>query len=167
MSRVLPGLVALVLIASATGLAEARRVRLKSTRDAQATLARWQARAARPGQSARCAACNRFGLGIARALVKQRALGGAGKGIFSGTDPATGARKVVHLELVAEKAGVMTLRVETVDGDQDGASVTREFREQTAGRGDYRSTDGQARFRLIRGRGIFDYHDTTFAGDPQ
>ncbi len=162
-------LAALALVAAflaAPAAAEARRVRLKSTRDPVATLARWQARAALPARSPRCAECNRHGLSIARALFKQKGLGPRGKGIFAGRDPVTSERKVVHLELVSESGDSFTIRTEHIAGDLDGTATTRIFRPGAAP-GQLVSTDGRARVLLIRGRGFFDYHDDGFVGDPE
>ena len=146
--------------------AEARRVRLKSTRDPAATLARWQARAALPARNARCAECTRHGLSIARALFKQKGLGPRAKGIFSGRDPVTNEKKVVHLELVSEVGDTFTIKTEHIAGDLDGTATTRVFRPG-AMPGQLVSADGKARVLLIRGRGFFDYHDDGFIGDPE
>lgn len=162
-------LAALALVAAfafAPASAEARRVRLKSTRDPVATLARWQARAAQPARSPRCAECTKHGLSIARALFKQKGMGARGKGIFSGRDPVTNEHKVVHLELLSEQAGTFTIKTEHIAGDLDGASTTRVF-QPGATRGQLVSTDGRARVLLIPGRGFFDYHDESFVGDPE
>jgi len=162
-------LAALALVAAfafAPTSAEARRVRLKSTRDAASTLARWQAKAALPAKNARCAECTRHGLSIARALFKQKGMGARGKGIFSGRDPVTNERKVVHLELISEQANTFTIKTEHVAGELDGASSTRVFQPGTS-RSQLVSTDGRARVLLIPGRGFFDYHDETFTGDPE
>jgi hypothetical protein len=163
-------LAALALVAAfalAPATAEARRVRLKSTRDPVATLARWQARAVQhAAHGARCAECTKHGLSIARALFKQKAMGARGKGIFAGRDPVTNEHKVVHLELVSEQAGTFTIKTEHIAGDVDGASTTRVF-QPGATRGQLVSTDGRARVLLIPGRGFFDYHDESFVGDPE
>ena len=162
-------LAALALVtafALAPTAAEARRVRLKSTRDATATLARWQAKAAVPPRSPRCAECTRHGLSIARALFKQKGLGGRAKGIFAGRDPVSGERKVVHLEVLSESGDSFTIKTEHIAGDLDGASTTRVFRPGTA-RFQLVSTDGKARVLLVPGRGFFDYHDDGFVGDPE
>ena len=162
-------LAALVLVASfvaAPAVAEARRVRLKSTRDPVATLARWQARSARPPRNARCAECTRHGLSIARALFKQKGLGGRAKGIFAGRDPVTNERKVVHIELISEAGDTFTIKTEHIAGDLDGVATTRVFRPGPSP-GQLVSADGKARVLLIRGRGFFDYHDDSFVGDPE
>jgi hypothetical protein len=162
-------LAALALVAAfvaAPAAAEARRVRLKSTRDPVATLARWQARAALPARTPRCAECTRHGLSIARALFKQKALGGRGKGIFAGRDPVTQERKVVHLELISESGDTFTIKTEHIAGDREGSVTTRVFRPG-ATPGQLVSADGKARVLLVRGRGFFDYHDESFAGDPE
>ena len=162
-------LAALALVtafAFAPAAAEARRVRLKSTRDATATLARWQAKAALPPRSPRCAECTRHGLSIARALFKQKGLGGRAKGIFAGRDPVTNERKVVHLELLSESGDSFTIKTEHIAGDLDGATTTRVFRPG-AERFKLVSTDGKASVLLVPGRGFFDYHDDGFVGDPE
>jgi hypothetical protein len=162
-------LAALALVAAfalAPRVAEARRVRLKSTRDATATLARWRARAALPARNPRCAECTRHGLSIARALFKQKGLGNRAKGIFAGRDPVTNERKVVHLELISEVGDTFTIKTEHIAGDLDGIATTRVFRPGSSP-GQLVSTDGTARVLLIRGRGFFDYHDTSFVGDPE
>jgi hypothetical protein len=162
----LAAIVVLAALALAPAAAEARRVRLKSTRDAAATLARWQGKAALPPKNPRCAECTRHGLSIARALFKQKALGARAKGIFAGRDPVTNERKVVHLELLAESAGTFTIKTEHIAGDLDGSATTRVFRPGT-GRFELVSTDGKARVLLVPGRGFFDYHDDGFKGDPE
>lgn len=162
-------LAALALVAAllaAPTAADARRVRLKSTRDPAATLARWRARAAVPPRSPRCAECTRHGLSIARALFKQKGLGPRAKGIFAGRDPVTNERKVVHLELVSEVGDTFTIKTEHLAGELDGVATTRVFRPG-ATPGQLVSADGKARVLLIRGRGFFDYHDDGFAGDPE
>ena len=161
-------LAALVLVASfvAAPAAEARRVRLKSTRDPVATLARWQARSSLPPRNPRCAECTRHGLSIARALFKQKGLGGRAKGIFAGRDPVTKERKVVHLELISEVGDSFTIKTEHIAGDLEGASTTRVFRPGPSP-GQLVSADGKARVLLVRGRGFFDYHDESFVGDPE
>lgn len=162
-------LAALALVAAfalAPSSAEARRVRLKSTRDPAVTLARWRARTALPARTPRCAECRQHGLSIARALFKQKALGARGKGIFSGRDPVTNQRKVVHLELLSEQGNTFTIKTEHIAGDADGASTTRVFQPGPT-RGQLVSTDGRARVLLVPGRGFFDYHDETFVGDPE
>ena len=146
--------------------AEARRVRLKSTRDAAATLARWQAKAALPAKNPRCAECTKHGLSIARALFKQKALGASAKGIFAGRDPVTNERKVVHLQVISEVGDTFTIRTQHINGDTEGASVDRVFKPNGPG-GTLVSSDGTARVRLIKGRGFFDYHDAGFKGDPE
>ena len=162
-------LAALILMATfvaAPASAEARRVRLKSTRDPAATLARWQARSALPPRSPRCAECTRHGLSIARALFKQKGLGSRAKGIFAGRDPVTKERKVVHIELISEVGDTFTIKTEHVAGDLDGVATTRVFRPGPSP-GQLVSADGKARVLLVRGRGFFDYHDDSFVGDPE
>lgn len=153
-------------VAAGPSVADARRVRLKSTRDPAATLARWQARAALPARSPRCAECTRHGLSIARALFKQKGLGSRARGIFAGRDPVTKERKVIHLELLSESGDTFTIKTEHIAGDLDGTSTTRVFRPG-ASPNQLVSADGKARVLLIRGRGFFDYHDDGFAGDPE
>ena len=145
---------------------EARRVRLSSTRDAAATLARMRAKAALPAKSPRCAECTKHGLSIARALFKQKGLGASAKGIFAGRDPVTNERKVVHLQVISEVGDTFTIRTQHIDGDTEGASVDRVFKPNGPG-GTLVSSDGSARVRLIKGRGFFDYHDSGFKGDPE
>lgn len=153
--------------------AHARRLKISSKRDlvkARATLTRIQTtQATRPPRTQRQADLRKFALSIARAIVKDREVGAAGKGIFAGTDPATGARKVVHLELVSETGGVLTVKTQHVDGAFDGAPLTRQFVPQGTNPNVTRhvSTDGKASFLLVRGRGIFDFQDADFKGDPE
>ena len=159
---------AIAVIASAgPGIAHANRVRVRTTRDTKATVTRWRAISERAKtKSTRCQECARFGLSVARALDKQHDLGVKGRGVFAGKS-AAGEHKVVHLELVDEQRGAFTLKTQHIDGETDGNAMVRRFVEQTSGRGDYRSEDGSASFRLIRGRGVFEYRDADFIDDPE
>ena len=162
----LAALALLAALVAAPAGADARRVRLKSTRDATTTLARWRTKAGQPARTPRCVECTRHGLSIARALFKQKGLGPRGKGIFAGRDPVTKERKVVHLELLSETSDTFTIKTEHIAGELDGTSTTRVFRPG-ATPGQLVSADGKARVLLIRGRGFFDYHDDGFVGDPE
>jgi len=112
-------------------------------------------------------------LGVARAFEKQEALGPVkGRGVFSGRNRTTGARKVTHLELVddAGDASGPGLRIKSqgIDGDADDTPIERFFRPVGGSRAavPHQASDG-SRFLLVTGRGIFDYHDVDFEGDPE
>lgn len=112
-------------------------------------------------------------LGVARAFEKQEALGPVrARGVFTGRSRTTGARKVTHLELVpslpTDTDPGMRLKSQVIDGDVDEATEERFFREVPGARfGTQHQADDGARFLLLTGRGVFDYHGGDFEGDPE
>jgi len=113
-------------------------------------------------------------LGVARAFEKQETAGVVkARGVFTGRSRTTGRRKVTHLKLVdklGETRPGMWIESEGIDGDVDETPVERFFQpvagaSRTAIR--HQSEDGLANFLLLIGRGIFDYHDADFEGDPE
>lgn len=164
--------VALALLTIAPAAADAGRARKPA--GPQGTVAHWKALRANPPANPAAAEDVKVGLGTARAFEKQEALGAVkGRGVFTGKSKATGARKVTHLELVDELGDSsgpgMRIKSQDIDGEVDEPAVERFFRPVGNGRNVVRheSTDGLARFLLITGRGIFDYHGGDFEGDPE
>src|SRR5204862_4259236 len=166
---------ALALVVSlAIAPAAAHAGRVKRPVGPTATVAHWQALHANLPADPVLAEGIRVGLGTARAFEKQDALGVRARGVFSGKSKTTGLRKVTHLELVEHIRDLpgtgIRLRSQDIDGPNDDVVVERFFRPVAAvGRAGIRheSIDGQARFLLVTGRGIYDYHGGDFQGDPE